>query len=464
MTATHENPFRNLPSIDRVVADARLQALIDRHGRDAIVDLAREVVEEHRRAIESAGTAPADDAVDTVLARAASLQSTLARVVNATGVIIHTNLGRAPLARSALDAMQRASTGYSTLEFDLERGERGSRFTHVESLLCHVTGAEAALVMNNNAAAVMLALAALCHGREVIISRGQLVEIGGGFRIPDVLRQSGANLVEVGTTNRTRLADYEAAITDRTAAILRVHPSNFRVIGFTEETPLADLVRLGHERGLVVLDDVGSGALLDTRAFGLGAEPMIQDSVRAGVDVVLASGDKLLGGPQAGIAAGRASAIDAMRRHPLARALRMDKGSIAALAATLEHYRRGDALTEIPVWRMIALDEDTLGRRARRWSRACGEFGIARAGRSTIGGGSLPGEELDTVVCAVTPPDGHATAFAAALRAASPAIVARIEDGAVLLDPRTVEPSEDTHVEITLARLCGRPVPLTTAD
>ncbi|MDP2328622.1 MAG: L-seryl-tRNA(Sec) selenium transferase, partial [Dehalococcoidia bacterium] len=301
MTTTHDNPYRALPSIDRLVADERLAALIARHGREAVVDLAREIVEGHRQAIE-AGTPPSIDAVQAVLDRSAVLRPSLVRVINATGVIIHTNLGRAPLARSAVEAMQRVSNGYSNLEYDLEAGERGSRFTHVERLLCHLTGAEAALAVNNNASAVMLALAALCRGREVIISRGQLVEIGGGFRIPDVLRQSGADLVEVGTTNRTRLADYEAAITDRTAAILRVHPSNFRVIGFTEDTPLADLVRLGRERGLTVIDDLGSGALLDTREFGLAAEPTLQEAVQAGADVVLASGDKLLGGPQAGIA------------------------------------------------------------------------------------------------------------------------------------------------------------------
>ncbi|MDO9443799.1 MAG: L-seryl-tRNA(Sec) selenium transferase [Dehalococcoidia bacterium] len=463
MTATHHNPYRALPSIDRMVADERLAALIARHGRDAVVDLAREVVEGHRQAIE-AGSPPSVDPVQAVLDHSAVLRPSLVRVINATGVIIHTNLGRAPLARSAVEAMQRVSNGYSNLEYDLEAGERGSRFTHVERLLCHLTGAEAALAVNNNASAVMLALAALCRGREVIISRGQLVEIGGGFRIPDVLRQSGADLVEVGTTNRTRLADNEAAITDRTAAILRVHPSNFRVIGFTEDTPLADLVRLGHERGLTVIDDLGSGALLDTREFGLAAEPTLPEAVRTGADVVLASGDNLLGGPQAGIAVGRADAIASMRRHPLARAVRMDKGSIAALSATLEHYRRGDAVTEIPVWRMIALDADTLGRRARRWSRACGEHAVAEAGRSTVGGGSLPGEELDTVVCAVTPPDGHASAFAARLREASPAIIARCVEGRVLLDPRTGDPAEDLHVEITLARLCGRPLPESAAD
>ncbi len=311
--------------------------------------------------------------------------------------------------------------------------------------------------MNNNAAALLLALGALCAGREVIISRGQLVEIGGGFRIPDVLRQSGAELVEVGTTNRTYVRDYAAAITERTAAILRVHASNFRVVGFTASPGAAELVQLARERGLLMLDDLGSGALLDTRRYGLAPEPMVQEAVEAGADVVLFSGDKLLGGPQAGIAVGRAEPIATMRRHPLARAVRLDKSAIAGLAATLQHYARGEAEAEVPVWRMIAEPADALGRRARRWSRACGPQGITIESRSTVGGGSLPGEDLPTIVCAVDPPDGDATAFAAALRRADPPIVARIHEGRVLLDPRTVDPREDFHIEQVLRDCLGLP-------
>ncbi|MEI7926558.1 MAG: L-seryl-tRNA(Sec) selenium transferase [Chloroflexota bacterium] len=464
MTTHHapgDSPYRDLPSVDRLLADARVAALVPDHGHDAVAGLARTILGEYRQAIAEDGAAPAEPVVDALLTRAATaFRPSLVRVVNATGVIIHTNLGRAPLARSALDAIQRVASGYSNLEYDVAAGERGSRASHLDATLCRISGAEAGVAVNNNASALLLALSALCRDREVVISRGQLVEIGGGFRIPDVMRQSGAHLVEVGTTNRTYLRDYAEAITDRTAAILRVHSSNFRVVGFVEETPLASLAALARERGLLLIDDRGSGALLDTRDFGLAAEPMVQDSVRAGADVVLASGDKLLGGPQAGIAVGKAAPIEAMRRHPLARAVRADKTTIAALAATLDHYSRGDAVEAIPVWRMIAADPETLARRARRWSRACGPYGVAVDAQSTIGGGSLPGEELPTTVCAMTPPHspaigGSADALAAALRAATPPIVARIVEDRVLLDPRTVDPSEDWHVEATLGAICG---------
>ncbi len=447
-----DSRYRDLPSVDRVLADTRVLALVNDHGRETMTDLARVVLDEYRATIATGGS-PAEAVTDVLVARAReTLRPSLIRVVNATGVIIHTNLGRAPLSRTAIDAMQRVAGGYTNLEYDAETGARGSRFSHLDKTLCRVTGAEAGIAVNNNASALLLALAALCRDREVIISRGQLVEIGGGFRIPDVMRQSGAQLIEVGTTNRTYLRDYAAAITDRTAAILRVHTSNFRVVGFVEETPLAMLAELARERGLRLIDDLGSGALLDTRDFGLAPEPMVQDSVRAGADVVLASGDKLLGGPQAGIAVGKVDAIEAMRSHPLARAVRADKTTIAALAATLDHYARGDATEAIPVWRMIAADPEILGRRAGAWSRACGPYAVATTGMSTIGGGSLPGEELETTVCAVEPPQG-ATAFAAALRAATPPIIARISEERVLLDPRTVAPSEDRHVEVTLAAL-----------
>ncbi|MQA00121.1 MAG: L-seryl-tRNA(Sec) selenium transferase [Dehalococcoidia bacterium] len=449
------SPYRDLPSVDRLLADERVAPLRERHGHEAVVQLAREILEEYRASIEQSGSAPPVAVVDVLLTRAEQLRPSLRRVVNATGVIIHTNLGRAPLSRATIEAMQRVSVSYSNLEFDLEGGRRGSRFSHLESLLCRITGAEAGIAVNNNASALLLALGALCAGREVIISRGQLVEIGGGFRIPDVLRQSGATLVEVGTTNRTYTRDYAAAMTDQTAAILRVHASNFRVIGFTEQPSLSELAALARARGALLLDDLGSGALLDAARFGLHGEPIVQDSVRAGADIVLFSGDKLLGGPQAGIAAGRRGPIEEMRRHPLSRALRMDKASIAGLAATLEHYARGEAETEVPVWRMIAETGEAIGRRARRWSRACGAFGLASEARSTVGGGSLPGEELDSVVCSVDPPGGDADAFAASLRAANPPIVARIQDGRVLLDPRTVDPREDMHVEATLRALCG---------
>ena len=294
----------------------------------------------------------------------AATRGTLLSVINATGVIIHTNLGRAPLSQAARQAMEAVAAGYSNLEYDLDVGERGSRYRHAEQLLCRLTGAEAALVVNNNAGAVFLALTALARGRSVIISRGQLVEIGGGFRIPDVLRQSGAQLVEVGTTNRTHLSDFRDAISLETALLLRVHTSNFKQIGFTAEVSLADMVALAHSVGLPVVDDLGSGTLLDTARYGLSAEPTVQDSVAAGADLVTFSGDKLLGGPQAGLIVGRASLIAELRQHPLTRALRVDKSTLAALQATLLHYARGEAEREVPVWRMIATPLEALAARA----------------------------------------------------------------------------------------------------
>jgi L-seryl-tRNA(Ser) seleniumtransferase len=450
------NVYRELPSVDRLLDDQRIAPLLDRHGREAITALVRDALESARAEIARTGEAPATPIAERVLVAAEALAPSLRPVVNATGVIIHTNLGRAPLSASAISAMAAAGAGYSNLEYDIEQGRRGSRFTHLEGALRRVTGGEAGIAVNNNASALLLALAALCAGGEVIISRGQLVEIGGGFRIPDVMRQSGATLVEVGTTNRTRLADYEAAITERTAAILRVHASNFRVVGFTESARLDDLVELAHANGVLAIDDLGSGALLDTARYGLGDEPTVQQSVATGVDAALFSGDKLLGGPQAGIAVGRIEPVSRMRRHPLARALRMDKATIAGLAATLAHYERGDAIEAIPVWRMIAADINELRPRAERWveawNEAAGGGATSASARSTVGGGSLPGEDLPTLVCAVAPPGG-ADALAAALRAADPPIIGRIQEGRVLLDPRTVDPADDAHVATTLRRL-----------
>jgi L-seryl-tRNA(Ser) seleniumtransferase len=446
VSGTGTNPYRRLPSIERLLGDPRLTPLTAKHGREAITEVARAVIEEYRETLRRGGTLPATDPASAVVERAASLEASLRSVINATGVVLHTNLGRAPLSDAAIAAMRAVSRGYSNLEFDLDSGERGSRFTHLEGLLRRLTSAEAGIAVNNNASALLLALSALTRDREVVISRGQLVEIGGGFRIPDVMRQSGATLVEVGTTNRTYLRDYAEVVNEQTAALLRVHASNFRVVGFTEQPRLDELGALARERGLLLLDDVGSGALIDPRPYGLGGEPLVQESIAAGADVVLFSGDKLLGGPQAGIAAGKREAIEAMRRHPLARAVRLDKASIAALAATLEHYARGEAATAIPVWRMIAADPAAIRRRARRWARAAASNGVPAEvvrTRSMIGGGSLPEEGLDSWACALPAPGGAAQALAARLRHGTPAIVARIEDGRVLLDPRTVDPRDD---------------------
>jgi L-seryl-tRNA(Ser) seleniumtransferase len=437
---------RRLPSVDRLLGMEPLAAGIQAYGRALATDAARETIADVRQAAQSGQPVPdvAELACRAAGRLAALGRGTLYPVINATGVIIHTNLGRAPLSAAARQAIEDVTVGYSNLEYDLDAGERGSRYLHAENLLCRLTGAEAALVVNNNAAAVLLALIVLAQGREVIISRGQLVEIGGGFRIPDVMRQSGARLVEVGTTNRTHLADFRDAIGPETALLLRVHSSNFRQIGFTAEVPLAEMVALGREKGLPVVDDLGSGTLLDTTRYGLSAEPMVQQSVAAGADLVTFSGDKLLGGPQAGLIVGRADLVGGLRRHPLARALRVGKDTLAALQATLLHYARGEAETAIPIWRMIAQPADELAARAAGWAatlRGQGIPALVVAAHSTIGGGSLPGEVLPTHALALAP--AAPEKFAAALRAGQPPVVARIAGDRVLLDPRTVSSLQD---------------------
>lgn len=441
-----EARLRQLPSVDRLLQTPEGQEWIAAFGHDLTAKAIREALDEARgRVLAGEETPPATSVLATAHARLERMVTpTLQRVINATGVVIHTNLGRALLSRAARDAMERAARGYTNLEFDLEAGVRGSRYVHAVGLLKRLTGAEDALVVNNNAGAVLLALSALAASREVVISRGQLVEIGGGFRIPDVMRQSGARLVEVGTTNRTTVKDYASAISAETAMLLHVHTSNFRVIGFTHQPSLAELVDLGHSRDLLVMDDLGSGTLLDTAQYGLAHEPMVQESIAAGADVVTFSGDKLLGGPQAGYIVGRRDLVARMRTHPLTRALRVDKVAIAGIEATLRHYLLNEATREIPAWRMIATPPDALRKRARAWARrltAAGLDATVMRGQSTVGGGSLPGETLPTWLLALTvpSPDG----FARALRLGKPAVVPRIEEDRLLLDPRTVLPEED---------------------
>jgi L-seryl-tRNA(Ser) seleniumtransferase len=433
--------YRRLPSVDRVLADAAVRRAAAELGSAAATEAVRAELMERRAALRNGG---ADVSLASIAEAAAerayaSLRSSLRPVINATGVIIHTNLGRAPLSDAAIAAMAAVSRGYSNLEFALEAGERGSRYDHLEALLCRVSGAEAAIAVNNNAAALLLTLSALAKDCEVVISRGQLVEIGGGFRIPDVMAQSGAKLVEVGTTNRTYARDYEDAIAEATVALMRVHSSNFRVSGFVATASLEELAALARARGLLLLDDLGSGCLLDTRAYGLGQEPTPQDSIRAGADLVMFSGDKLLGGPQAGIIVGKRELVARLRRHPLARALRMDKASIAALNATLLHYAKGEAEREVPVWRMISVPLTEVHARARRLARLIGEGATVVDGRSMIGGGSLPEESLPTKLIAL-PASGGAEleALAKRLRLGETPVVGRIEDGRLLLDPRTV--------------------------
>ncbi len=425
------------------------------YSHDLVVQALRQVLEQARQAI-LIGEAAASH--DTLLSQAADvlqaqLRPTLRPVINASGVVIHTNLGRALLSPAARQAMDQAARGYSNLEYDLEAGQRGSRYVHAEALLCRLTGAQAALVVNNNASAVLLILSALARGREVVISRGQLVEIGGGFRIPDVMKQSGALLVEVGATNRTHLRDYEAVITGQTAMLMRVHRSNFAMTGFVSEPSLAELVALAHSRGLLVGDDLGSGTLLDTAEYGLSHEPTIQESLAAGADVVSCSGDKLLGGPQAGIILGQADLVAQLRRFPLTRALRVDKTTLAGLQATLLHYLKSEATQEVPVWRMIAAPLETLAVRAGAWAERLAAAGLQVKivdGRSAVGGGSLPGETLPTCLLALNVPSPER--LARALRRTDPPVIARLEDEQLILDPRTVQPEEEeTLLEILVA-------------
>lgn len=368
------------------------------------------------------------------------LAPTLQPVINATGVVVHTNLGRAPLSASALHAIQEAAAGYSNLEFNLEKGSRGSREAHAQALLQRLTGAEAALVVNNNAAAVLLALTALARRRRVVIARTQLIEIGGGFRVPDVMKQSGARLVEVGTTNRVHLSDYEAALQEPAALLLRAHRSNFEIVGFTSEPELKELASLAHQHDLPLVDDLGSGSLIDTARFGMRHEPTVQESLEAGADLVCFSGDKLFGGPQAGILVGKSALLAKIKKHPLARAMRADKLCLAGLNATLLHYLKDEALEQIPVWRMISAPLETLEGRARAWQMALAA-GEVVDGLSTVGGGSLPGETLPTKLLAL--PGVSPNRLLASLRRAEPPVIGRVQDERALLDPRTVLPEQD---------------------
>ena len=443
--------FRNIPSVERVIAAESLADAIQAYSREWIVDLVRQQLEKAREGVRQGGAAPsvAEVAEATVRAVAEMTRPAPRPVINATGVIIHTNLGRAPLSRAAVEAARLAAEGYSNLEFDLENGRRGSRQAPLQSLLQELTGAEAGLVVNNNAAAVLLGLSVLAAGKPVIVSRGEAVEIGGGFRIPDVLAQSGAQLVDVGTTNRTYARDYESAITDKTGAFLKAHASNFRVEGFTAAVAPEELVALGALHNIPVLHDVGSGCLLPTEKYDLAHEPTPQESVAAGVGLTFFSGDKLLGGPQAGIVVGTKDLVGRLERHPLARAFRIDKLSLASLVATLLHYRLGEAEREIPVWQMISMPESLVKERAETWRAVLAAVGVeakVEPGRSAIGGGSLPGETLPSWVLALACPaaPGGTEGVIRRLRGGNHPVVARIEGDRVLLDPRTVLPEEET--------------------
>lgn len=433
--------LRDLPSVESLIKGASAEELIHQFGRSLVVAAVRSSLEEARREIRQGAQSPSPE---EILGRVRSalderLAPTLLPVINATGVILHTNLGRAVLSQSAQEAARLAAANYSSLEYDLAAGSRGHRDSHVVDLLRELTGAEAAMVVNNNAAAVMLSLRALAQGRQALISRSQLVEIGGGFRIPEVMQESGAQVVEVGTTNRTHLRDFERALNEQTALIVRAHHSNFRILGFTTEPGLDELVQLGLQHGVPVLDDLGSGALLDTADFGLGHEPMVQESLQAGAGLVAFSGDKLLGGPQAGIIVGKDTVVQRLRAHPMARAVRPDKLCLAALAATLVHYLKGEAQSTVPVWQMIGTTESELRAAASAWVEELGAGEVIQ-GWSTVGGGSLPEETLPTWLLAI--PNPHPQAFLARLRQGRPPIIGRIQDEQVVFDPRTVLPHQ----------------------
>ena len=458
--------LRSLPSVERLLQTQPASEMIAAYGRPLTLQAIRSVLDEVRARVSNGGepTVRLSAHGEALPDREGLLESarlmleewtrpTLIPVVNASGVILHTNLGRAPLSAAALRAMQAVGHGYSNLEFDLGTGKRGLRLIHAKALLKWLTGAEAALVVNNNAAAVLLALSALASRRRVIIARSQLVEIGGGFRVPDVMKQSGAKLVEVGTTNRVHLSDYEEALSEPTALVLRAHRSNFKIIGFTEEPELKEITIVSHRAGVPVIDDLGSGSLLATERFGLGHEPTVQESLAAGVDLVCFSGDKLLGGPQAGIILGRADLVAKIKRHPLARAVRADKLCLAALTATLLHYLKDEAEREIPIWRMIAATPEQNKARAEGWAKELGQGEIV-AGESTVGGGSLPGENLPTFLLslAVKSPDK----FLEKLRQQQPPIIARTENDRVLLDPRAVLPEQEGALLVGLKNVLGR--------
>lgn len=457
--------LRNLPSVEQILQTESAAHLIARFGRPLTVDAIRFILDETRTRFKS-GLITDLPLTDLILTQTESTltawtKPTLIPVINASGVILHTNLGRAPLSDAAIRAMEIVSRGYSTLEYDLEKGQRGSRLIHAESLLQKLTGAEGVVIVNNNASAVLLVLSALANRKRVVISRSQLVEIGGGFRIPDVMKQSGAKLVEVGTTNKVHISDYEEALIETTGLLMRAHRSNFKLVGFTEEPGLKDIVEIAHKAGVPVVDDLGSGALYDTAKYGLAHEPTVQESLQAGVDIVCFSGDKLLGGPQAGIIIGKANLIAKIKKHPLARAVRADKACLAGLSATLLHYLKDEAEREVPILKMMSLTLEQVRGRAEAWAAELGQGltpsnveALVVAGESTVGGGSLPGESMPTMLLSLEV--RSAEKFLRSLRRNNPPLIARTENDKVLLDPRTVLPEQEAALLVALKNLLNK--------
>jgi len=436
-----------LPSIDSIINRTEMQPILNMFGRTLSIEALRAVLDTIRQgAIENGMPVPGEQAIIHQVRSQLEdwLAPTLIPVINATGVVLHTNLGRAPLSKATQQAIVETVSGYSNLEFNLETGKRGKRSVHASHLLSLLTHTESGFVVNNNAGAVLLVLSALAKGKNVIVSRTQLVEIGGGFRIPDVMRHSGANLIEIGTTNKVHLVDFENALTEHDIALVLVaHHSNFKLIGFHSEPELQDIVAVAHQHGVPVINDLGSGALLDTATYGLAHEPTVQESVQAGCDLICFSGDKLIGGPQAGIIIGKENLLSPIRTHPLARALRADKLTLSGISATLSHYLKGEPESHIPIWQMISRPIDVIKASAENWREYLGT-GEVVAGFSTVGGGSLPTEEMASYLLALSP--DNPDQFIGALRNAHPSIIARIENDRVLLDPRTVLPDQEASL------------------
>ena len=461
------NIFRNIPSVNELLESPQLKKIVESVNHQVVVDGVRTFIDDLKETINNATDeieipSPAEMADKIADWLHVEQKEYLRPVINGTGIILHTGLGRAPLAKSAIAATMQIADGYASVEVDLTTGQRGQRVKAVEKLLCELTGAEAAVVVNNNAAATMIALATVATGQEVIVSRGQLIEIGGSYRLPDVMQCSGCRLKEVGTTNKTHATDYSSAIGEDTGAILKVHPSNFEVVGFTKTVSTKELVGIAHENDLPMIDDVGSGALIDFAKFGLSNEPVVSDSIRDGADIVLFSGDKLIGGPQCGIIIGKRKYIDQVLENPLMRAMRVDKMTLAALAATLRLYRKEEtAEQEVPILRMLSMPEANLKLRAEKvvqqiqggsWLASC----EVTESQSMLGGGSLPTQKITTWCVTISPQGSSVNRIAERLRASNPAIIGRVHKDKLLIDMRTVFPEQDMVLVELLQALDGQ--------
>ena len=459
------NPLRNIPSVAELLENPQLKSLVDRVSHNVVVGRVRTFLDDLRREVQSAASEFNLPSVSELAERIAQRilhgeERRLQPVINATGILLHTGLGRAPLATEALEEIAAVARDYANVEIDLESGKRSQRSVAVESLLQELTGAEAVAVVNNNAGATLLTLSALAHGREVVVSRGQLIEIGGSYRLPEVMSASGALLREVGTTNKTRLDDYRQAIGEKTAALMLAHPSNYQVVGFTESVALADLARLARQHNLPVIDDIGSGALIDFADFGFQGEPVASERIKSGADVVLFSGDKLLGGPQCGIIVGKRACIEQIVKHPLMRALRVDKLTLAALAATLRLYRNPEtAKRQIPLLQLLSTSAENLNNRAERLAPqlaacSCVSGAVVLAETAYLGGGSIPTQQLATWCVALTPAPPHSVdKLAAALRTGRPPVIGRVHQERLLLDLRSVMPRQDQDLVTALGAI-----------